>query len=176
MTKPARALVFLSLAAMLVACASPTPELGSKPEPLAPALITQPAPPTVTPTSGPLSVYLAPETPEALVAETGNWGIPVASDPEKATLRLELASAGDESTIVSESTWLYALVAPFPTVTDGVTLDDLKSAWRGSLALPGTCVQCEIFDRSPLWMSASTLAVYAALWGEPATGAVQIAP
>src|SRR6266542_109228 len=25
--------------------------------------------------------------------------------------------------------WVYALVAPFPTVTDGVTLDDLKLAW-----------------------------------------------
>src|SRR3970040_371725 len=93
MTKPVRALVSLSLAAILVACASPTPEPGarSKPEPAAPALITQPAPPIVTPTPRLLSIYHAPEAPEALVAETKNWGIPILTDPGKATLRLELA-------------------------------------------------------------------------------------
>lgn len=176
MTNLARVLVSLSLAALLFACASPTPEPGSKPEPVSQPLITQQAPSTLTPTPGPLSVYLAPELPEALVAETENWDIPVVSDPGTATLRLELASAGEESTIASKSSWIYALVAPFPTVTDGVTLDELKSAWNGSPTRQLLCVQCEPLTGSPLWMSESTLGAFTMLWGEPAPGVVQTAP
>ena len=176
MTKRARALVSLSLAAILVSCASPRPEQGSKPEPVSQPLVVQQASPTMTPTPAPLSIYIAPEVPDALGAETRNWGIPVMSDPETATLRLELTSASDESTVTSKSTWIYALVAPFPTVTDGVTLDDLKAAWQDSLSLPDTCVQCENFSQSPLWMSESTLRVFTALWGKPASEAVQTAP
>jgi poly-gamma-glutamate synthesis protein (capsule biosynthesis protein) len=121
-------------------------------------------------------MYRALEVPDLLAAETETWGIPFINNPDQASLRLELASAGDVSMVASKSTWVYALVAPFPTVTDGVTLDDLKAAWQGSLSLPGTCVQCETFDRSPLWMSASTLAAFTSLWGEPAPAAVRTAP
>jgi poly-gamma-glutamate synthesis protein (capsule biosynthesis protein) len=178
MTKRAQVLVFLSLAATLISCASPTPVLESKPkpDPVVQPQVEKQASPTVIPTLGPLSLYLAPEVPEALLAESESWGIPVLSDPGAATLRLELNSVVDESATVARSTWVYALVAPFPTVTDGVTLDDLKSAWQGSLSLPGTCVQCEDFSRSPLWMAESTLAAFTALWGEPAPGLVQTAP
>ncbi len=54
---------------------------------------------------------------------------------------------------------VYALVAPFPTVTDGVTSDELRSLWTSG----GT----------PLLMDESTLRAFTAIWGEPASGSVR---
>lgn len=62
--------------------------------------------------------------------------------------------------------WVYALVTPFPTLTEEVSLVDLQAAWRGDSAGP--------FADIPLMMTAETEAVFAAWWGEPASGAVQV--
>ena len=63
--------------------------------------------------------------------------------------------------------WVYALVAPFPTVTDGVTSDEIKLAWtQGTAPTP--------FDGHPLLMEESTRAAFTALWGEPAAGSVKV--
>ncbi|MFZ5910816.1 MAG: CapA family protein [Chloroflexota bacterium] len=66
------------------------------------------------------------------------------------------------------ATWIYALVAPFPTVTDDVTLDDLQAAWNASSPGP--------WAGSPLWMAESTQQALTAVWGKAASGAVQTAP
>jgi poly-gamma-glutamate synthesis protein (capsule biosynthesis protein) len=168
MTNRVRIFVSLLLAAILASCVPATPEPEPASSPL--AEIQASLTPTLTPvpTPGPLSIYHAPEVPEALVSETEYWGLPFMTDPAKATLRLELTSAGDDSTIASRATWIYALVAPFPTVMDGVTLDELKAAWSASSPSP--------MPASPLWMAESTLAAFTALWGEPAPGSVQTAP
>ena len=173
MTKRTRVLLSMLLAAILVSCATNTPE------PLAlsaPTVLLQPSA-TLTATSTPMAarLYRATEVPDFLAAESETWGIPFVTDPDKASLHLELAAVGAQSTVASKSTWIYALVAPFPTVTDGVTFNELKAAWQGSLSVPETCVQCETFNRSPLWMSESTLKTFTALWGDPASGAVQVA-
>lgn len=55
--------------------------------------------------------------------------------------------------------WVYALTAPFPTVKDGVTAEELRSLWTSG----GT----------PLLMAESTLRAFTAIWGEPATGSVR---
>lgn len=55
--------------------------------------------------------------------------------------------------------WIYALVAPFPTVRDNVTFDELRSFWTSGGTL--------------LLMEESTLRAFAAVWGEPATGSVR---
>lgn len=63
--------------------------------------------------------------------------------------------------------WVYALVAPFPTVKDGVTYDELHLAWtEGTAPAP--------FNGVPLLMEESTLAAFTALWDEPAAGAVRV--
>ncbi|NTU75920.1 MAG: CapA family protein, partial [Anaerolineaceae bacterium] len=64
--------------------------------------------------------------------------------------------------------WVYALVAPFPTVEDEISLDALKSAWDGSF-ITG-------FQDQPLLMSRETLAAFKLLWGQPADGAVKVIP
>ena len=179
MTKRVRLWAFLLSVSILVSCATPTPPTPqTEPKPVSQAMVAQSpasaATSTIAPTPGPLSLYLAPGVPDALKTTAEGWGIPIETDPQSANLHLELASAGDENTVASKTTWLYALVAPFPTVTDGVTFEALHAFWQGSLSVPSACVQCETFDGSPLKMSDSTLAVFAALWGQPAAGAVQI--
>ncbi|MGE5376969.1 MAG: CapA family protein [Bacteroidota bacterium] len=63
--------------------------------------------------------------------------------------------------------WVYALVAPFPTVTDGVTSDELHLAWtQGSVPAA--------FRGHPLLMDQSTLDALTALWGQPAGGLVRV--
>ncbi len=64
--------------------------------------------------------------------------------------------------------WIYSLVAPFPTVTDDVTSQDLLSAWKGEPAPP--------IAGHAILMAESTLAAFTALWGEPASGVVSVVP
>ena len=164
MTIHNRILAFLLLVTITTSCAHAVTEPA--PAIVLPTDVVQPSP-TASSTPMPLSIYHAPEVPDSLVAEPENWGIPFESDPDKASLRLELSTSGDEATVASNTTWIYALVAPFPTVLDGVTLDQLKSVWNASSSGP--------LSGSPLWMTESTLAAFTALWGEPAFGAVQTA-
>ena len=65
------------------------------------------------------------------------------------------------------SEWVYALVAPFPTILDGVTSDQLQAVWKGSSS--------EAFAKWPLLMTASTLEAFTELWGTPAI-TVQVTP
>jgi poly-gamma-glutamate synthesis protein (capsule biosynthesis protein) len=62
---------------------------------------------------------------------------------------------------------VYALVAPFPTIRDGVTFNELKLAWTEETT-PAP------FEGHPLLMEQATLAAFTALWGEPAAGAVRV--
>ncbi len=66
------------------------------------------------------------------------------------------------------SQWIYALVAPFPTLTDAVSLAELQAAWGGQAG--GS------FAGAPLLLSAETLAAFSALWGQPAAGATEVHP
>ncbi len=116
-----------------------------------------------TSTSQPYPLWIEPALPDALREATLTWNLPAASSASTASLQLGFAAPYDK--IVS--TWIYALVAPFPTTLDGVTLADLEAAWHASSSGP--------LAGSPLWMTESTQAAFTALWGEAAAGAVQTA-
>ena len=66
------------------------------------------------------------------------------------------------------SRWVYALVAPFPTRLEGVSLDDLRRFWRGETNGP--------FGGGPFLLDESTRAVFSVLWGAPANQAIKTAP
>ncbi|HEX2997887.1 MAG TPA: CapA family protein [Anaerolineales bacterium] len=83
------------------------------------------------------------------------------------TVRLDVSTSLAPEVQSQKIQWVYALVAPFPTVTDGVTLDELKHAWIEG-APPAA------FSGVPLLMEESTLAALTALWDEPAPGAVRV--
>ena len=67
---------------------------------------------------------------------------------------------------VETSRWIYALVAPFPTVPDGVGFQDLQDAWHGKVEGQ--------FSGRPILVDPITRAVFERLWGPPAPGAVQV--
>ena len=109
------------------------------------------------------TVEIDSSVPQALRSQVEGWGFSEVGDPAAASLRVEVRSSNFQG-----SRWIYALVAPFPTVTDGVTSGDLFANWGGSPAGP--------FGGRPILMAPSTLAAFTALWGPPSSGAVQSVP
>lgn len=64
---------------------------------------------------------------------------------------------------------VYALVAPFPTVADGVTSEELQRAWTQGVA-PAA------FSGHPLLMDESARDAISSLWDAPVSGAVRTVP
>ncbi len=111
-----------------------------------------------------LSACSSPVTANSLLP------IPQKSLPKISSVQLLTSTPTPEEVIVHDSvTLVYALVAPFPTVTDGVSLEELKRAWVEGIAP-------RPFDGQPLLMDESTRATLRALWGEPASRAARIVP
>jgi len=143
---------------LLSACmpSTSTPVVELPVSPTAPSM-TQP---TLTSTPMPVALWVSPSVPDALRELAASSNIPMVDDVESATQTLDIADSG--------SVWIYALVAPFPTVTDGVTSDELMSAWKGASNGP-------LAGRG-LLMAESTLGALTAQWGEPARGVVGSVP
>jgi hypothetical protein len=100
-----------------------------------------------------MGVLFSDAVPQALQDQVKGWDIPFS-----ASMILDVAGPGDESGTTTFQ-WVYALVAPFPTVNDGVTSEELASLWTSG--------------GIPLRMAESTLRAFTAIWGEPANGAVR---
>jgi len=142
-------------------------------------LYTQdPAPPGSEPASGShpasnttaladhqLLLWVSSAVPPALLNGTTSWQCARTDDAYSADLVLDVQTETTSDASPS-STWVYTLVAPFPTVADGVTADELRRAWVGEPAGP--------FGALPLWMDGTTLAAMTSVLGEPATGSVVV--
>ncbi|MDO9300095.1 MAG: CapA family protein, partial [Anaerolineales bacterium] len=137
--------------AILAACI-PAAEL---PNTLAPSPL-----PTATNTPMPAALWVSPAVPAELFEITKSWDIPLTDDPALATQKLDISDSG--------SMWIYALVAPFPTLTDDVDSQALIAAWKGVPAAP--------IAGHAILVAESTLGALTALWGEPASGVVKIVP
>jgi len=120
-----------------------------------------PAEPSRTPATSYL--WISPAVPGYLREFAMLSGLQLADDAASATVRLDVSRLSDSQS----ATWIYALVAPFPTTTDSVSLAELQNAWAGAATGP--------FAGRPLWMDAPTLAAFSALWGAPAAGSVRVA-
>jgi len=105
--------------------------------------------------------WLSPALPETFrAALTLPEGAQVVEDQDQAHLQLSVS----EGEAIAH--WVYALVAPFPTVIDEVSLADVEAAWQGKGS--------KSFGNSPLMMTAETQAVFSAWWDAPGAGAVQV--
>ncbi|MEY2817448.1 MAG: hypothetical protein RL275_911, partial [Chloroflexota bacterium] len=143
--------LFLFLAILFSACAPATE---------APALPTETivsAQPTFTQAPIADALWLSPAVPDVLRDAAKLSGLPIVDAAESATQKLDIADSG--------SLWIYALVAPFPTVTDDIPSADLINVWQNGSSLTG--------NGQPLLMAESTLRAFTALWGEPASGVVR---
>jgi poly-gamma-glutamate synthesis protein (capsule biosynthesis protein) len=106
----------------------------------------------VNPTPAFMGVLYSDAVPQELQDRVEDSDIPFS-----ASMTLDVAKPGDEDG--THFQWVYALVAPFPTVQDGVTSEELASIWTSG----GT----------PLLMAESTLRAFTAIWGEPASRSVR---
>ena len=123
-----------------------------------PAII--PNSPTSNP-SAPFSLYIDPNLRTSLLSLLQiPADLPLTSDPDTASLKIFV---GDDYPV---SEWIYALVAPFPTVTDDISAQDLRATWRGESRGD--------FVGIPLLMAESTLGVLTTFWGTPAEGSVEV--
>ncbi len=141
--------------------AGPDPTLTLPPV-VTPAETQTPAQASLAPTDAP-SLWLAPYLPEMLrKSVTLPTGLALSTTPEGASLRLE---AGDQNPV---SHWIFALVAPFPTITDTVRFEEVLGAWQGKPSIS--------FAGQPLLVDENTSGALSVLWGAPAPGAVKILP
>jgi hypothetical protein len=124
------------------------------------------ATPKVIPPDDPVGapgIYLADYLPEAIrQALVLPAGYELSSERNEAHLQFEV---GEQNPF---SRWIYTLVAPFPTILEGVSSSELKGVWQG-----GTSVS---FPGVPLLMDPQTYAVFVAAWGPSAANAVEVLP
>ncbi|MCX6056869.1 MAG: CapA family protein [Chloroflexi bacterium] len=108
------------------------------------------------------ALWISPAVPPKLVDLARTWSIATTNNSILATNKLDVAKDSPGAL------WIYALTAPFATVTDDVTFQDLLATWKG--------VPTGSFSGHGFLMAESTLEAFTTLWGEPASGAVTIAP
>jgi len=116
------------------------------------------------------SVQIATSTPESFDVFIGE-SVPAALREQVKGLKVRLGvsrvPAQESQANEMQIPWVYALVAPFPTVTEGVTFDELHTAWtEGTAPAP--------FNGQPLLLDEPTLAAFTARWDEPAANAVLV--
>ena len=128
--------------------------------------------PQITQESLPInsSVQIVTSTPAPTGSQIGD-AVPSAlrKQVEGLNERLDISVSPTQELQPNETRfqWVYALVAPFPTVTNGVTFDELILAWsEGTAPAP--------FKGIPFLMEESTLAAFTALWDAPAARAVRV--
>lgn len=146
--------IAIVLISILAAC-TPAEVITSTPSPI-PVSTSTLAPHTPMPHA----LWISPAIPPDILAVAQTWDIPLTDDAALATTKLDITDSG--------SLWIYALVAPFPTIIDDVTNDDLLSTWSGSSSTPIT--------GHAILMAESTLQAFTAIWGEPASGIVRVVP
>jgi hypothetical protein len=128
----------------------------ASPSPVAPTISPTVPIPLPSPTIPPYTVWLPAYLPEKLSASINlPADIGLASSPESADFSVAVSDQLNDSS----STWIYCLVAPFPTVTDGLSSDEFRSIWSGDGAAP--------FDSAPLLMDESTYDVLSVHFGAP---------
>ena len=146
------------IALMLLASCSNAPEVHT----LIPELPTSVRPPADTPAPTPtpepttVRLWASPALPvellgaASLVTHLGDLSVEWVDDPALADLRIE---PNPDRPLAR---WTYALVAPFSTISDDVSLQDLRNAWAGSGDQPPVFISDQILrEMMPLLGSGS---------------------
>jgi hypothetical protein len=144
-----------------------TPAVSETPLQILPASTVQPVSQVVD--SNPPALWISPALPSALAGSI-NILNPVTKAPSAAGSDLQFVpiSPREKENAAVTTRWLYALVTPFPTLTDYVSMDDIQKAWRGEKTVT--------FTGRPLLLSPETEAVFTEIWGQPAEKGVKVLP
>ena len=124
-------LLLLLVVVVLTGCAGNAPAVdGAAPEVLQPARTVETAAlattvASVTPQQ-PSRLWLSPGLPPAFVSQlTIPAGVEIVSDSQQANMRIDFTNQP------SNTGWVYVLAAPFPTVRDGVSAEELQTIAAG---------------------------------------------
>jgi hypothetical protein len=175
-TIPFRSFCALFLLFLLLTGCNSQPIVGSIAETITPIPIrsvTDPSTPfpTITiPSPFPTATMLPEDAEEPMIwlsqgvppdlrgiLETGDYEISTSRDEANIVLQVEdySGSVGEE---LASSSWVYCLVAPFPTLLDGITYSDLLNIWRGESE--------DSYSEIPLLLSPATKSAFEQKWGE----------
>ena len=142
-----KAIIFFSLVISLSLLLSACGAAAMQPSSIAPSAepstaITQA--PTITPTiptpeptrtTQPPAVWIDPRLPVEILQSFGNSPTVIrVGSKEEALLSLTI------DTEEPLSTWIYALAAPFATVTDDVSTESLVAFWKGNAVFPASAL------------------------------------
>ncbi|MFH2102555.1 MAG: CapA family protein [Chloroflexota bacterium] len=112
----------------------------------------------------PAQLWISPAVPSSLRQMVLASGLREVADRGDADITIDIQPRPGEESMVAA--WFYALVVPFPTITDGVQADELRRFWAGQSAGP--------FGGRPLLLAESTYQGLIAIWGLPDPAAVRI--
>ncbi len=118
----------------------------------------QPLPATTVPEE--VSIWLSPALPSAL-RQAAIEGIE--EDPSLIIVNSESEAEVQIESFADQplSEWIYAMVAPFPTVADGSSWGEFQLKWLGR-------------STGPIWVSSSTASALEPLMGAPPSSSVEI--
>jgi poly-gamma-glutamate synthesis protein (capsule biosynthesis protein) len=129
------AIISLLSLGLLAGCNLMPPQVTASPTPtqpgFGPSSPTPSLPNTPTPTPSTITLWISPAVPEELrdellaLNQVEGRTIEVVSHADSARVRAE----PDAET--SLATWVYALVAPFPTVDDNLGFETMRTVWIG---------------------------------------------
>jgi len=158
-TKQSPRYILLIIAFVFSACA-PRNETKLQPPVSSPTSTIAPLSLLTTSTPAPIDSRIGESVPSSLREQVQHLDLP------KFILDASPFVASNSDHNETKIQWVYALVAPFPTIKDGVTFDELHIAWtEGTAPAP--------FSGIPLLVEESTLAAFTDLWDAPASGAVR---
>ena len=119
--------------------------------------------PTASPTKEPeiVSIWLPPYLPQRLTRNLDlPKGIVQAANEQSASVKIDV---GADAQI---SQWVFALVAPFSTITDEISFNDLQSLWQGN----GT----RHLPVQKILIDGGTKALFEKLWGTASVAHVNV--
>jgi hypothetical protein len=171
-------ILLASLSAILFAACSSVTEPEPTPTPTRTPRPPTPLPPTSTPTPAPTPTPAWPVTvfvPQGLPAAAADALKAAFADHPDLFVQTSSVEIADIQIVrnvdpkaIRIAELVYAVVAPFPTLTDEVAWTDIASSW--SVTPTGS------FADRPLLVTAETAEVLAAAMGQPGSSGVEIVP
>jgi len=121
--------------------------------------------PTAMPTPEPVTLFMGDTVPMEILAWDRLPGIQ-RSDSHSAALWLGPAVDAPAGDVLSESSWVYALAAPFPTLVDDITISDLHAYWLGN-------PEGDLSSIPRLYVPEALVSALSGSWGAPAPALVK---
>jgi len=121
---------------------------------------------TATATVEPAILWIDPAVPSELAGSLmAQSAIQPSTEKDTSSLFFEVAASKNAATVeIGSVSLVYAIEAPFPTVTDEISLQQVHQFWRGD--------DMGDFPFDLLQASKETKALFTQLWGEAAIGRV----